>query len=473
MYTSFTFPAGSDKRMNPLVYLAMFGWLPFVLYLFAQQSTQKALVFSFVAAWLFLPEADFPLLGLPDYTKVSATCYGALLGTVLFDFARIQSFRLGWLDIPMVIWCLCPIMSSITNDLGAYDGFSSALSKVVAWGIPYFLGRVYLNSLEGLKRLAIAIFLGGLAYIPLCLFEARMSPQLHRMVYGFTARSGGWAQNMRYGGWRPTVFMEHGLMVGAWMMVAALVSFWLWQTGIMKKFWNIPIQAWVAALFVTVIAVKSTGAWLLLGIGIMILMAVQWFRSAFLVAALIGYMTLYIYSGATGTFNSEQVVSTLSTVINEERISSFEYRIENEELLSEKARERVVFGWAGYGRGRVLNPETGRDAVTDSLWIIAFSQNGAVGLISLMSALLLPVIAFMTSYPARLWMHPKVAPAAVLAVGLTLYVFDCVLNAMVNPIYTLICGGIAGLALGQGTVKRTSTAARARSAAKRYVTQQQ
>ena len=59
--------------------------------------------------------------------------------------------------------------------------------------------------------------LGGLIYVPLCLFEVRMSPQLHNMVYGFAQHSFG--QTVRGGGWRPMVFMQHGLAVGLFMSV--------------------------------------------------------------------------------------------------------------------------------------------------------------------------------------------------------------------------------------------------------------
>lgn len=162
--------------MTPLVYLVMFGWIPFVFYLFMRFPPQRAVITSFIIAWLFLPQAKFPLPGLPDYTKMSATCYGILLATVVYDAARLTSFRFGWLDIPMLIWCLCPIPSSLTNDLGLYDGVSSARAQTVAWGLPYFLGRLYLSNLEGLRQLAIGIFSGGVVYIPFCLVENITGP---------------------------------------------------------------------------------------------------------------------------------------------------------------------------------------------------------------------------------------------------------------------------------------------------------
>ena len=67
----------------------------------------------------------------------------------------------------------------------------------------------------------------ALIYAPLCLLELRLSPQLHRWVYGYHQHD--FVQTMRDGGYRPMVFMEHGLMVSFWMAAAALTAFWLWH----------------------------------------------------------------------------------------------------------------------------------------------------------------------------------------------------------------------------------------------------
>lgn len=448
--------------MNPITYIVMFGWIPAVLYLFRRLPGRRPLIVSFITAWLFLPQAQFPLPGLPDYTKMTATCYGVLLGTILFDVKRFSSFQLGWLDLPMLVWCVCPFASSISNNLGWYDGVTGVIGQTAVWGVPYYLGRVYLNDLDGLRKLAIGIFTGGLIYIPLCLLETRISPQLHLIVYGFHARN-DFSQAIRYGGYRPTVFMEHGLMVGAWMMAAALIGVWLWKAKVLQQLWGIQIKWLVAALLVTVVLVKSTGAAVLLAMGIVILFVANWLRTAFPLLLLMASISFYLYLGVTGTFVAEQVVSSMYGVFPKERVESLEFRFNNEEVLSDKARERIIFGWGGWGRSRVYD-EWGKDiSITDSLWILAFGTNGAVGVISLTASLLLPVIGFVQRYPASLWLNPKVAPAAALAVLLALYMLDCVLNAMVNPIYTLVCGGIAGVALKQ---TRTSKVMRIRSSVK-------
>jgi hypothetical protein len=126
---------------------------------------------------------------------------------------------------------------------------------------------------------------------------------------------------------------------------------------------------------------------------------------------------------------------------------SLQFRFDNEEILGLKARQRIAFGWGGFSRNRVFN-ELGEDiSVTDSMWIIAFGVYGVLGLISLTVSILLPVLAFCVRYPARTWSNPAIAPAAALAVCVCLYMLDSVLNAMVNPIFMLAAGGLAGIAI--------------------------
>ncbi|MEP6489947.1 O-antigen ligase domain-containing protein [Microcoleus vaginatus GB2-A3] len=430
--------------MVALIPLAMFGFIPVVFYLFVRFPPLRAVIISFVAAWLFLPQASYPIPSLPPYTKISAACYGILLGTLIYDTARLTSFKPGWLDVPMVIYCLCPIISQVSN---GGSPISPTVNQIVTWGLPYFLGRLYVGSLEGLRQLAIGIFAGGLAYIPFTLVEGVRGPILHQMIYGVNAFE-DWGQARRLGGWRPVVFMQHGLMVGLWMMTAALIAVWLWQTGTLKKFMGRNIKPLAIILTIAFFLCRSTGAYSLFGMALLVLFSAKLFRTSLPLLLIIGYIVFYLYIAASGQFSSKDVIGFINQIFGEERAASLKFRFDNEEILGEKARQRFMFGWGDSGGNRVYN-EYGDDiSVTDSLWIIAFGVNGAVGLVSLFSSLLLPVIVFCVfKYPARTWSNPKVAPAATLGVALSMYVFDCVLNAMTNPIFALIAGGISGLVL--------------------------
>ena len=428
--------------MNPLVYITMFGWIPVVLSLFARFKPRHAVIVAFLTGWLFLPVAGFNIKGLPDYTKMSATCWGIFLSAVIFDQKRILSFKPGLIDIPIIMWCICPVFSSLNNDLGLYDGLSESLDLIVTWGFPYLIGRLYFNDLESQRELAIGILVGGLIYVPLCLVENVMSPQLHRWVYGYHQSS--FAQTFRMGGWRPMVFMQHGLMVGVWMMSASLIAFWLWKSNMLKKMLGISGSCIVGALVATSALVRSTGAFALLLGGIFVLLFLKISKSRLIVICVMAIPVLYISVRSTGIWDGYNLQAFIAENISYDRAMSLWTRMENENILAEKAFERPIFGWGGWGRSRIYD-ESGKDiSITDGNWIIIFGKHGLFGLLFFTVLFLYPICVFMRNYPAKSWTFPKVAPSAVLSVLLGLYMIDNLLNSMVNPIFTAIAGGLIG-----------------------------
>lgn len=439
--------------MTPQAQLVLLLLLPLVLYLFKQFPPYRAVVISFIIAWLFLPQRTvFSFPGLPDYDRSTVTCYSIMLATCLYSFETLKTFKLGWLDIFMLIWCICPFLSSMTNSLPAYDGLAATLTQTVQYGIPYFLGRLYLNDLKGLHELAMGIFIGGIVYAPLCILESLISPQLHRMVYGYHA-IGQFSQSYRLGGYRPNVFMIHGLAVGMWMMATALIALWFWQSGTLKKFLNIPMNLWFIGLYIVHLLVRSTGAYLYMVMGVVILFSAKFLRTSLPLVLLIMMLSSYLYLGVTGNFTGEKadkIVQTATDLAGPDRAQSLEFRFNNEELLVEKAIQKMWFGWGAGGKNRVYEyTSTGEKkdmAVTDSLWIIAYGTHGAIGIISLFGTSLLPALAFsLFCYPAKTWFRPQVAGAAVLSVITVLYVLDNLLNDMYNPVFTLASGALAGL----------------------------
>lgn len=255
------------------------------------------------------------------------------------------------------------------------------------------------------------------------------------------------------------------------MMAATLIGLWLWQTNAIRQVWNIPMLWLIGALLVAFALLRSTGALALLMIGVAMLVVAKQLRTALPVFLLIAAMGIYLYINAgTETYFSDQLVEFLEQIFPEDRVASLEFRLNNEEILVDHAREKLAFGWSGWNQARVVIPETGKLAIQDSLWVLALGENGLVGLISLFSAMLLPVVAlFWSRCPARLWTNPQISPTVGVAVALVLYMLDCILNAMINPIYILACGGIAGLVMSPER-KRQSVSKSA--SPRRYVTQQ-
>ena len=436
--------------------LALYGWIPLVLFLFTVLRPRHAVIVAYIGGWLFLPMFEIDLKGLPPYSKVSATAYGVLFGALLFDLPRLLTFRPRWFDLPIVLWCVAPLFASLSNKIGAYggwyDGLSACLSEIVMWGIPYFLGRVYFSDWEGVRELAIGVFVGGLIYIPLCLIELRLSPQLHRWTYGYHQHS--FAQVRRFGGYRPMVFMQHGLACAMWMTTASIVGLWLWSSGAVKKIFHVPMYALVPPLIVTAVMCKSAGALVLLFVGIATFYWIRATRNALPLLALIAFIPSYVALRSSATWSGQELVDMARVVFNEKRAASLETRLDAENLLTEKALKQPAFGYGRWNRNRVYD-EKGRDlAITDGMWVIVLGQAGFTGLISVMTVILLPALLYWRRVPPRWWMHPMAAAGASFAVLLPLHMVDNLWNAMLNPIYILVIGSL--MALGS-TVRAART----------------
>ncbi len=430
--------------MTTLIPIMLFGWILVVFFMFALMQARRAALASFIIAWLFLPQAAISVPGLPDIAKGTVASFSVLIAVIVFDAGRLLKYRASWIDLPMLVWCLAPLASSLHNGLGAYDGIAAVLNQLLTWGIPYFIGRLYFNDLAGLRELAIGIFIGGLVYVPLCLIEIRFSPQLHNWVYGYHQHA--FQQTLRFGGYRPMVFMQHGLMVGFWMSCASLIGVWLWASGSLRQIKSLPLSILVPTQIITTVLCKSTGAIALLVCGILVLFIGSRARSGALAIALALVPATYLVGRVYAQWSGEQLV-TLAEGIDEERAQSLATRLDNEAVLSQRALQRPLFGWGGWGRWRLYNDQ-GKDITTsDSLWIIALGETGLVGLSALFMALLLPVVLIVRKLPISQWKHPGNAPVAALAVIITLYSLDNLINAMLNPIFVLAIGGVSGFCL--------------------------
>ncbi len=86
-----------------------------------------------------------------------------------------------------------------------------------------------------------------------------------------------------------------------------------------------------------------------------------------------------------------------------------------------------------------------RQVITDGYWTLQLVSHGVVGLVAWVLLMLLPVVLFVRTHPVGAWRNPLVAIAAAMSLTLVLYTIDCLLNANINPIYTLIAGGLVGL----------------------------
>ena len=433
-----------------MVPLAMFGWLPFSLWLFSRLPPRYAVIAAFALGWMFLPQYSYGISGLPDYSKVTAMGIGILLGTIVFNPQILQRFRPHILDLPLIAWCLIPFFTSVSNGLGPYDGLSGVLNRTAMWGLPYFIGRLYFDNRQALAELAFGLFIAGLIYMPFCLWEVVMSPRLHKIVYGWHPHDFGQAK--RGGGFRPVVFMEHGLMVAMWMVTAFLSGYQLLRSGWLvekfpqfKAFW----KPTILMLLMTVILNKSTGAMFLMVLGMLMLHGLQASRSSLPFLVLLLLPLLYVITRGGGYWDGQNLINAVASVASEERVGSLAYRLDNETILAERAKERPLLGWGAYGRSFVRDEEGKPISVPDGLWILVFGQNGIFGLSALLSLLVLPPLLFMRLYPPRRWDTISVRAIAATPLLMALFTLDSLFNAMFNPLIILLAGSITSLWLNQ------------------------
>ena len=329
-----------------ILYGSLLGWIPFVVVLFALMPPQRAAALAVVGAWLVLPPAAIGIAGLPDISKSWVTTVGMMLGTLFFGLPYALRFRPRWFDLPMLLWCVTGIATSLQNGLGLYDGLADMAKQVLTWGLPYLFGRLYFSDLDGLRTLAITMIGGGLCYVLPCLWEIRMSPNLLRTFYGMLP-----PMEMRNGSYRPHVFFWTGLECGLWMTAASITAWWLWKCGTIRKIGRVPFGlALLSILIGTTVICRATGALALLFCGMMILWLSTRIRTRLILASFLFVGPVYVAIRVPNLWSGQQAVDLAESIVGKERAYSLNYRFVCENLLIARARQQPLLGWGGWGR---------------------------------------------------------------------------------------------------------------------------
>jgi hypothetical protein len=449
---------------NVFAYLVAFSWPVVVYVLFRRLPPAAALGWSIVAGYLILPTRagiDLPLVPTlaKDEIPVLAAALMLLLGVGAAASASWQNApqlglqprqQKGFL-VPalMVLLFVSPLVTVLTNPDPIVAGdlflrglsFYDAGSVVAGLGLtilPFVLGSRYLASPESHVVLLKILVFALLGYSLLMLYELRMSPQLNRMIYGYFPHSFG--QHMRGGGYRPLVFLNHGLWLAILVAMTILAAATLWRQrlseGARRGHWLFAVLYLVLILFLS----SSLGA---LAIALLLLPAVLIFgvRAQLLLAGIIaGIVLFYPMLRGAGLIPINNVVA-ISQAINQDRADSLLYRVRHEDALLAKANEKPLAGWGTWGRNRVYDPETGRDlSVTDGAWIIVIGVFGWVGYIAQFGLLTVPIMLLAVRRKSL-----AVSPAtAGLALIMAANLLDLLPNATLTPVTWLIGGALAG-----------------------------
>jgi len=465
---------------NTFALLALLGWPLVVVLLFKKLPQDRALIWSILGGYMFLPQLsaiDLPIVpALNKETIPNLMAFAVCLGV----WGKMPDlFPEGMLGkILLCMFIVSPAITVVTNleaiqfgvdrfgtlslvdpnalevwglpGLRIYDSVSALVQQVFLM-LPFFLARVALRSESAIREILFALVIAGGLYALPMLWEVRVSPQLHTRLYGFFQHD--FAQAMRGGGFRPFVFMPHGLWVAFFAFMCAMAAAAMAREAIRGQAGKRLLI--VGVMFGLVVICKSMGALVFTLAFVPVVLFFQP-RVHLVIAALLAALVLgYPILRGANLIPTEGLITTIESFA-EDRAQSLEYRFTNEDRILEHVSNKPLFGWGGWGRFMVYDHATGESrSIVDGQWIITIGHYGWLGFIAMFGLMALPIFA--------LWWHARKPeappiPIAVSALALILAVnmVDMLPNATLIPFTWLMAGALLGYAENLGAATRAA-----------------
>ena len=430
---------------NNLAYLALLVWPLVSVVLYKKCPIITATFWTIVGGYLLLPvgvEFDFPLI--PPLDKRSIPAIMAYFGC---RFIAKQSINIlpprGTERNLILLFFIGTIATVITNGDPVVEanryipglGFRDVLSTVISqWLLlmPFILGMQLIKTHEDQVLFLKLLVIAGLCYSLPILFEIRMSPQLHRWTYGFFPHS--WIQQIRYSGFRPVVFLGHGLWVS--IFIFTVLGSLLALAKLKIKYFQFSNKILVAYFVGLLIISKGVGS-ILLGISllaIVILLREESVNTASRIIALtaISYPLLCLVD----LFPHQYLIDT-AQLIDPYRADSLKYRFDQESAVLQRASEKILFGWGGWDRNRL------EDSVTDGYWVILVGKYGLLGFTAIFGLIFNTI--WNTKDICRIETDKNIKQfMAGVSITIAFLMIDQIPNASINPMLWLLVGAQAG-----------------------------
>lgn len=395
-------------------YVALLMWVPICFVIFGSTKPTRAAFFCFVLGIVLLPERtrfDLPLM--PPIGKMEITSIGCYLGAMVFAKEKLRRAKvLRGVEVLFVIIIIGNIGTARTNPdvltyggkgalslwgdpipavvmpaLADYDIPSMTIRDFIGILIPFHLGRALCRTKEDAITLWSVFCLVTLFMLLPMFFELRMSPELHKWVWGVQVVP--MKQNMRSGGFKSTLFFVQGLAL-AMFLFAALIGATILKRNKARVGSVTAGQALGLTWFALLIS-RNAAANIYAAAVVPLLLGRTTKTAARLSVVLAFLVFAYPALRMTKKFPSDDLVA-IAMSISPDRAQSLDFRFRNEDVLLDRANLRQAFGWGGYGRNSIRDDRSGREtSVADGEWIIRYGIRGVVGFTGSFSILLFPV----------------------------------------------------------------------------------
>jgi hypothetical protein len=267
------------------------------------------------------------------------------------------------------------------------DWVTMVTRSVLSVYLPFAVGQRVFRTDRDLRDLLEVLSFCGLIYLPFCLVELRLSPQLHHWFYGFTP--GTFLEALRGSGYRPIVFMDGGLAVATFAFTTLVAALAVHKARLQVGFPSPVVRTVLTGGLV--LACKSLGAitYSVVAVPLRLL-----FSSAMVMrvaAALAILVIAFPVLRIADAFPTSGIVEVFAR-IEPQRAASLAYRFRHEDALIERALERPLYGWGYYARGWIYEEDGSTSTVTDGLWIVLFNSYGLVGFLGFFALIVVPIL---------------------------------------------------------------------------------
>jgi hypothetical protein len=448
---------------NTFASIMLMLWVPVVLVLFTQLPARTAASVAIVGAGVLLPNGlsfDFP--GLPPLDRDAIGLLATLAGCLLFAPAYLRARRPGrGFETLALVMALGAFGTALTNadplsfgprslpGLTLWDGIAGFGGTLIAFGLPLYLGRALFRKPADLLQLLVVLAAGGVAYSVLVLWEVRMSPHLHQTLYGYQPGQFIMSKRGSLWGWRPMVFVGHGISLSMMLLSCAVAAVGLWR--VRARLPVIQTNAALGFLYAVLFACQSFGTFVYATFALPVIAWMRLRTQAMILSVLVVIVLTYPLARTFDIFPTRPLIDA-AHAFSLDRANSLEFRFINEDKLIDHAAERVLFGWGTFGRNRPYDEETGRAAaITDGYWVIVLGKSGALGFLCSFCMLIGPVWA-----AARVLRRRRPSPEAVLVATaawvVALNAIDLLPNGFINARMIFTGGALMGALEGWRTM---------------------